>query len=81
MNVKVQKWGNSLAVRIPRSFAREARVSEGVSVDMSVTKGGALVLVPPRRKAYALADLLDGVKRGNLHPEESSGPARGRESW
>ena len=39
MQTKIQKWGNSLGLRIPRSFAAEAHVKEGSAVDLSVDKG------------------------------------------
>jgi antitoxin MazE len=81
MNVKIKKWGNSLAVRIPRTFASETSVTEGAIVDMSVTRDGKFVLVPTKRISYALSSLLAGIKRGKVHAEISTGPARGKEVW
>lgn len=46
MRVKVQKWGNSLALRIPKAFAEEAEVSEGGVVDLSVEDGNLIMVVP-----------------------------------
>jgi antitoxin MazE len=80
MRVNVQKWGNSLALRIPKAFAEEAAVTEGSLVDLSVSEG-RLVAVPVRRKKIRLKQLLRGVKRGNLHREIDYGPASGREVW
>ncbi len=80
MLTKVQKWGNSLGLRIPKSFAEEASVEEGSTVDLSVTKG-QLVIRPVRRQKYELRDLLSRVDEGNIHDEIPTGAPRGRESW
>ena len=57
MLTKVQKWGNSLGLRIPKSFASEAQVEAGSTVDISVKDGG-LVVRPALRPPYALSELL-----------------------
>jgi antitoxin MazE len=80
MLTKVQKWGNSLGLRIPRSFAADAKVEPGSVVDISLVRGGLMVR-PARRKSYRLADLLKGVSARNLHKEVSTGSPVGRESW
>ena len=80
MQTKIQKWGNSLGLRIPRSFAVEARVEEGATVDLSV-KNGRLLVRPLRVRRYSLNRLLRKVSRRNLHGEVSTGEAVGREAW
>ena len=80
MQTKIQKWGNSLGLRIPRSFAAEAQVQEGSTVDLSVENGGLRVR-PLRTRRYALSVLLRKVKRGNLHREVRTGEPTGREAW
>ena len=80
MQTKIQKWGNSLGLRIPRSFAVEARVEEGATVDLSV-KNGRLLVRPLRVRRYSLNRLLRKVSRRNLHGEVSTGDAVGREAW
>lgn len=80
MRVQVQKWGNSLALRIPKPFAQDAAVKEGTVVDVSVSEG-KLVVVPVRKKTMTLKQLLTRVHRGNLHGEVDSGPPVGREAW
>jgi len=45
MRMQVRKWGNSVAIRIPKPFAEDADVQEGTIVDLSVSKG-KLVVVP-----------------------------------
>jgi antitoxin MazE len=79
MRVHVQKWGNSLALRIPKAFAEETEVTQGSVVNLTVDEG-RLVAVPERRKRVTLASLLSGVTRANLHGETDTGQAVGRES-
>ena len=80
MKTRVQKWGNSLAVRIPRSFAAEARLAEGTAVELSLVDG-KLVLQPVAQPPLTLDQLLRGVTDENLHGEWDTGPAVGREVW
>lgn len=80
MRTKVQKWGNSLALRIPKSFAREVTVAEGSTVDLSVADG-QLVVKPVPKKRYDLQELLSQVTDENRHEEISTGQPRGKEIW
>ena len=80
MQTKIQKWGNSLGLRIPRSFAVEAQVEEGAVVDLSV-ENGRLLVRPLRVRKYALTALLRTVTRRNLHGEVATGKRVGREAW
>lgn len=80
MRLQVQKWGNSLALRIPKPFAQDAAVKEGTLVDVSVSEG-KLVVTPVRKRTITLKQLLTKVHRGNLHGEVDSGPCVGREAW
>lgn len=80
MRVQIRKWGNSLALRIPKPFAEDADVKEGAVVELSVSKG-KLVAAPVRKKKARLKQLLARVNRGNLHREVEFGPSVGREAW
>lgn len=80
MRVQVQKWGNSLALRIPKPFAEDVGVSEGTVVDVSVSKG-RLVAAPLTPRHARLNELLRRVTKQNLHGETATGPAVGREAW
>ena len=80
MQTKIQKWGNSLGLRIPRSLAAEAHVGEGAIVDLSV-EDGRLLVRPLRVRKYALSVLLRKISPRNLHGEVSTGRAVGREAW
>jgi antitoxin MazE len=80
MQTKIQKWGNSLGLRIPKSFAAEAKVEAGSTVDLSV-KDGELVVKPIRRRKYELRDLLKAINSRNIHREVETGDPVGREAW
>ncbi|MEJ2187610.1 MAG: AbrB/MazE/SpoVT family DNA-binding domain-containing protein [Gemmatimonadota bacterium] len=77
---RVRKWGNSLAVRIPRAFARDAGLEEGTEIEMSEEDGGIRIR-PARVPEYRLEDLLSGITADNLHGEADSGPSVGGEAW
>ena len=80
MRTRVQKWGNSLAVRIPQSFARDIGLCENGAVDLSV-KDGNLVVQPRRDESLSLDALLRGVTDENLRAEWETGPSVGKEVW
>lgn len=80
MQTRIQKWGNSLGLRIPRTLAAEARVAEGSTVDLSV-QDGRLLVRPLRARRYTLRGLLKNVTRQNLHTEVPNGTPVGREVW
>jgi len=80
MRLRIQKWGNSLALRIPKPFAEEAQVEQGSVVDLSLVEG-KLVAAPIAREKRSLAGLLAGVNRKNLPAEADFGPSVGREAW
>lgn len=80
MKTAVQRWGNSLALRIPRTFAQETRISEGSEVELTL-KSGALVVKPIVRKRYNLPELLKRVTPANRHGPVETGEAVGLEAW
>lgn len=80
MRVQVQKWGNSLALRIPRSFAAETALSSGADVDLTI-EDGRLVVTPVRKPRYTLEDLVAGITPENRHGEIDTGPSVGNEAW
>jgi antitoxin MazE len=80
MKTRVQKWGNSLALRIPKSFAAEAGLRENAPVELSLVEG-KLVVQPVAARPPTLEELLRGVTDENLHGEWDTGPAVGREAW
>jgi len=80
MRVAVRKWGNSLAVRIPKSAAADTRIRQGSVVEVSVARG-KLVVTPVSEPPLTLRDLLRRVTKTNLHDEVNTGEAVGREAW
>ena len=80
MRTRVQKWGNSLALRIPKSFAAEVGLQKEASVEMSLEDGG-LVIRPVAEPKLTLKQLLAKVTKENLHHEVDTGPAVGKETW
>ena len=80
MRCKVQKWGNSLEIRIPKAFANEVGFQQDGEVDISVVDG-QLVISQWVGRTPSLEDLLAGVTEDNLHSEVFSGSAVGKEAW
>ncbi|MFZ1730281.1 MAG: AbrB/MazE/SpoVT family DNA-binding domain-containing protein [Bacteroidota bacterium] len=80
MKSKIQKWGNSLAVRIPNPFVKETGMVYGADVDISVENGKIIVTLQAVYE-YTLDGLLNGVREDNLHTEIDTSDAVGREIW
>lgn len=80
MNARVQRWGNSLAVRIPKVIAQETGLKEDAAVALSIVEG-KLVIEPVAARAFTLDALLVDVTEANLHAEVETGPATGQEAW
>ncbi|MBM3570617.1 MAG: AbrB/MazE/SpoVT family DNA-binding domain-containing protein [Alphaproteobacteria bacterium] len=79
MHGAVARWGNSLALRLPKSVAQHAGLTEGSAVRIEVEADR--LVIRPARKRYRLADLLAKETRRKRHGEESWGPRRGKEAW
>lgn len=80
MKGRVQKWGNSLALRIPKSFADEIGLGQNSTIQLMI-KEGALVVTPERETKWRLEELLEKVTKDNIHHEWESGSAQGDEVW
>ena len=78
MHIQIQKWGNSLAFRIPRALAQEADIRQGTTVDLGV-KEGHIIITPLKRK-YSLKSLLTKITKSNVHREINFGSSQGLES-
>jgi antitoxin MazE len=78
MQTRVQKWGNSLGVRIPRSLAEQIGLGAGTEVSLS-TKDGQLVVKPALPTRLSLDELMAGVTDNNLHSSVDTGSAVGVE--
>jgi antitoxin MazE len=80
MKTRIQKWGNSLALRIPKPFAEEARLTEDAAVDVTV-RNGKLVVVPLVEPELTLENLVDQITQENRHTETETGTPVGNEIW
>lgn len=80
MEIRVQEWGNSLALRIPKSIANEIGLKRNSPVELSLMDG-KLVIAPLVEPALSLEHLLAQVTEDNLHGEVDMGPATGGEVW
>ena len=80
MKTRVQKWGNSLALRIPKSFAEEAGLRANGAVELSLV-AGTLVVQPAKPQPVTLDELLRGVTKDNVPREWDTGPVAGKEAW
>jgi antitoxin MazE len=80
MKTRIQKWGNSLALRIPKPFAEESNLREDSAVDVTV-RAGKLVVVAIEEPQLSLEDLVRKITPRNRHSEVETGKAVGNEVW
>jgi antitoxin MazE len=80
MKARIQKWGNSLALRIPKSFAEHSHIEQGSVVDLS-QDNGRMIVEPAQEREYTLEELLSQMTKKNRHGEVDFGPAVGKEVW
>lgn len=80
MLTKVQKWGNSLALRIPKAFALDAKIENDSIVEVSYVDG-QIVIKPVETPKWTLEELLAGVDVENIHSETETGSSVGNEAW
>ncbi len=80
MLTKVQKWGNSIALRIPKAFADEMQIAADSAVELTI-EDGKLIIASVERPSYTLEELLAGITAENLHGEVDWGAPVGLEEW
>ncbi len=78
MATTVQKWGNSLGIRLPKSIAEQVKIREGTVVEFDAS-GGILTIRPKRRRKYTLSQLLAKCKGPSPHRDLDKKPPVGRE--
>ena len=84
MKIAFLKWGNSLALRIPKAFAQEIGASVGKPANMEVRDGKLVVEIAKskrRRRRYTLEQLVASIRPENRHSELEWGPPVGNEVW
>ena len=80
MKMRVQKWGNSLGIRIPKALAQEVDMSADSEVEI-LARDGKILISPIKGKTLSLRQLLSMVTPANLHRQLDVGPAIGKEAW
>ena len=78
MQTTIQKWGNSLAIRIPKSFASETKINNGTKVDLLI-KNNQLIIAPIIKEEYTLDAFLSEINDSNIHNEIDFGKPLGKE--
>jgi len=78
MTTKIQKWGNSLAIRIPKSFAETTQIREGSEIKLSLEQDKIIVTKKEKPK-YTLKDLVSKINKRNIHKEINFGSPVGKE--
>ena len=78
MRGRVQKWGNSLAIRIPKLIAKDSNIDTGSVVELRLAKG-SVVITPVKGPEYSLRKLLAAITDENRHGEINTRDAVGRE--
>jgi len=84
MIVQFRKWGNSLAVRIPKTAARAVKAKDGKKAEMKIERGSLVlrpIAKPARKQTYTLKKLLVGMTRDDVPQEADWGLPRGNEVW
>jgi antitoxin MazE len=80
MQTKIKKWGNSLALRIPKLLALDVNLKQNELVNLSIDKD-SIIITPIGEKEYSLEKLLKGVTKNNIHGEFDTGAPVGKEVW
>lgn len=81
METTIQKWGNSLAVRLPKELAQKLKLHEGSSVLVTEDSKRRIVIKHTLKKRASLADLVAKINRNNVYGEADWGIPQGKETW
>ena len=80
MKTQIAKWGNSMAVRIPKTVADAAKLRPGDHLEMAV-EGSGVVRLRKKKGKQSLKDLIRGISPENVHSETDWGRPEGKELW
>ncbi|MEO8664432.1 MAG: AbrB/MazE/SpoVT family DNA-binding domain-containing protein [Ignavibacteria bacterium] len=78
MTTKIQKWGNSLAIRIPKSFAETTQIKEGSEIKLSL-EHDKIIVTKKEKPKFTLKDLVSKITKNNTHQEINFGSPVGKE--
>ncbi len=78
MTVALKKWGNSLALRIPKDIANTLLVQNNTLMELNIENG---VLIVKPKKSHLLEELVSKINSENLHKEVDTGRSVGNEEW
>lgn len=73
VQIQIAKWGNSLALRVPRDVAARAGLTEGARVDIEASGDGRIVITRSRRR-FTLDELLAEMTPDREHALDDDGP-------
>lgn len=79
MKTKIQKWGNSLGVRLPKSITEQKALKAGTGVSVIIRNNK--IVIEPIEEEMSLESLLSNVSKANLHEETKWSEVRGNEIW
>ncbi len=80
MRVQIQKWGNSLALRIPKAFAKETHIENNTVVDLSLDNDHLIISPINELEDYSLSAMLSDIDDDNMHEAVDFGLPAGREA-
>lgn len=79
MQTHIAKWGNSLALRLPKALTASHNLKEGTAVELTEHVDG--ILLRPTGLSYDLKELLSGIRPDNQHQPVETGQPMGKEIW
>ncbi len=77
---KIQKWGNSQGIRLPKYVLDDAQIHVGDDLEITV-KEGQIALKKMAKRKFELAEMVKRMPRGYHTREESFGTPTGKEEW
>lgn len=80
MRVQIQKWGNSLALRIPKAFAKETHIENNTVVDLSLDNDHLIISPIDELEEYSLSAMLSDIDEDNMHEAVDFGLPAGEEA-
>ena len=77
MHSRIARWGNSLALRLPKAAVEELHLREGQAVDIALDEGR--LVIRSTRPRYSLAELVGAIDPASIPESFDDGP-KGREA-